>query len=87
MQDVVCRWDKDTFVLVFYDTNKVEAQIILSRIQALLDCTVYKSGGPDGGALSIAAQSIIMEAKTSANSGQNQLDVLIANLVNDPDEN
>jgi len=86
MQDVVCRWDKDKFVLAFYDTNETEAGIILSRIQALLDCTVYQSGKSDGGALSVSAQSTIMELRPSASAGKHQLETLVATVVNDPDE-
>jgi len=86
MQDVVCRWDKDKFVLAFYDTNKSEAKIILSRIRALLDCTVYPSGKTEVGALSVSAQSVIMEVQSTAHKSRNHLDDLIANVVNDPDE-
>lgn len=86
MQDVVCRWDKDKFVLAFYDTNKSEAKIILSRIRALLDCTVYPSGKTEVGALSVSAQSVIMEVQSTAHTSRNHLDDLIANVVNDPDE-
>ena len=73
--------------MAFYDTNETEAKIILTRIQALLDCTIYPSGSSDGGALSIAAQSVIMGIKPKALSGQNQLDALVTTLVVDPDEN
>lgn len=86
MQDVVCRWDEDKFVLAFYDTNETEAKIILARIRSLLDCTIYQSGSPEGGALSITAQSIIMELQSGTLAGQNQLDALMTNLVVDPDE-
>lgn len=86
MQDVVCRWDRDQFVLAFYDTNQTEAEIILGRIRALLDCAVYQTGSPEGGALGISAQSIIVPLETTPQANQNQLDRLVANLVNDPDE-
>lgn len=86
MQDVVCRWDENKFVIAFYNTNKSEAKIILTRIRALLDCTTYDSGSPLGGALSITAETTISEiAARNAGTGRH-LDVLIANLLHDPDE-
>lgn len=86
MQDVVCRWDKDKFVLAFFDTDAAEAKIILSRIQALLDCTVYDSGNFEGGPLGVSAQTVISEITPSASSTQTHLDGLISRLVADPDE-
>ncbi len=86
MQDLVCRWDRDKFVLAFYDTTAAEAKIILARIQSLLDCTVYDSGKNDGAPLSVSSQSSIMEIPPSANENRNRLDDLIANLIQDPDE-
>lgn len=86
MQDVVCRWDNDKFVLAFYDTGEFEAKIILSRIQSLLDCTVYESGTENGSPLTISAQTVIMEIDPSESKTQNHLDRLIANLIIDPDE-
>ena len=86
MQDVVCRWDEDTFVLAFFDTDTAEAKIILSRITALLECTVYDSGHRGGSALSIAAQTSISEINPGEGVDKNHLDVLIANLTQDPDE-
>ena len=86
MQDVVCRWDKDKFILAFYDTNQTEAEIILTRVRALLDCAVYQTGSSERGALGVSAQSVIVPLKTNPLASENQLDALIANLVNDPDE-
>lgn len=86
MQDVVCRWDEDKFVLAFYDTLASEAEIILTRIKALLDCTVYDSGKFEGAPLAVSAQTVISEISPAANSGSNYLDALITNLVEDPDE-
>lgn len=87
MQDVVCRWDVDTFALAFFDTDRSEAQIILTRIRALLDCTVYDSGRFEGAPLSISAQSYISVIKPSNRVTHNYLDSLMANLAQDPDEN
>lgn len=86
MQDVVCRWDEDKFVLAFFDTLAPEAKIILLRIKALLDCTVYGSGGKEGAPLAVSAQTVISEIYPAANTSHNHLDALIANLVQDPDE-
>jgi len=86
MQDVVCRWDEDKFVLAFFDTLASEAKIILSRIKALLDCTVYDSGNKEGAPLAVSAQTVISEIYPAANSNDNHLDALIGNLVQDPDE-
>jgi len=86
MQDVVCRWDENKFVLSFFDTDKVEARIILDRIKALLDCTVYNNGRVDGSPLCVSAQSVISEILPNQNSTHNHLDALIRNLAVDPDE-
>lgn len=86
MQDVVCRWDRDTFVLAFFDTDAPQAKIILARIRSLLDCTVYDSNKLKGGALSVSAQSVITEILPSANQSRNHLDALVTTLVQDPDE-
>ena len=86
MQDVVCRWDEDKFVLAFYDTLASEAEIILTRIKALLDCTVYDSGNLKGAALAVSAQTVIAEISPAESSGSNHLDSLISHLVEDPDE-
>lgn len=85
MQDVVCRWDKNKFVLSFFDTNKVEARIILDRIKALLDCTVYSNGRSDGRPLSVSAESVISEIGPHENLARNHLDALIRILAEDPD--
>lgn len=85
MQDVVCRWDQDKFVLAFFDTNQREAALILSRIKALLDCTVYDSGDFGGSPLSISAETLISEILPGVPPPKNLLDRLIADLVSDPD--
>ncbi len=87
MQDVVCRWDEDTFVLAFYNTDASEANTILTRITALLDCTVYDSGDFEGAPLSISAQTVISEINTTSNPSGNPLDKLISHLIQNPDEN
>ena len=86
MQDVVCRWDKDKFVLAFFNTNEAEAKTILKRIQALLDCTVYDSGIADGSPLSISAQNLIREIPPVDFASEHNLDGLIASLISDPNE-
>jgi len=86
MQDVVCRWDENKFVLSFFDTDKVEAQIILDRIKALLECTVYDNGRADGSPLSVSAESTISEILPDQNSTSNHLDALIRILAENPDE-
>ncbi len=86
IQDVVCRWDRDKLVMAFYDTNETEAKIILTRIKALLDCSIYPSGSSEGGALSVSAQAVIMGIQPLDRSTQKQLDALVTNLVVDPDE-
>lgn len=85
MQDVVCRWDEDIFVLAFLNTIRSEAQSILDRIRALLECAVYDSGTSAREALSISATSTLLEIKPGTQNGM-QLDVLIGNLIQDPDE-
>jgi len=37
MQDVVCRWDEDRFVLAFFNTEVAAADIVLERIKGLID--------------------------------------------------
>ena len=86
MQDVVCRWDKDTFVLAFFDTNTLEAEIILKRINALLDCTIYDNGFSEGEPLSVSAQSVVSEIKPATYTQHSHLDALINTLMHDPDE-
>lgn len=44
MQDVVCRWNAETFVLAFHNTNRIEAEIILSRIEALFESSIFEDG-------------------------------------------
>ena len=86
MQDVVCRWDDEKFVLAFFDTNASEAKIILSRINALLDCTIYDNGSSKGDPLSVSAQTVISEIEPVENISNNHLDALINSLMQDPDE-
>jgi len=86
MQDVVCRWDENIFVLAFFNTIESEAKTILTRIKALLDCTSYDSGVPLGGALSVSANSSILEIENHAESKETYLDSLVANLIQNPDE-
>lgn len=86
MQDVVCRWDEDKFVLAFFDTDSSEAEIILSRIKALLDCTIYDNGHSKGDPLGISAQTVISEIQPVANTSHKHLDALINSLLQDPDE-
>lgn len=86
MQDVVCRWDKDKFVLAFYNTDLSGAKIVLQRIKALLDCTVYDSGHVGGSPLSVTAQTYVQEIYPANVSGNNHLDSLVSNLLQDPDE-
>jgi two-component system cell cycle response regulator PopA len=86
MQDVVCRWDEDKFVLSFFDTNAAEAQIVLDRIKSLMDCSVYDSGHPNGSPLVVSAQTIISEVLPTHTADHSHLDALIRNLIIDPDE-
>ena len=86
MQDVVCKWDKGTFVLAFYDTDGAEALTVLKRIKALLDCTVYDSGVGTKGALTVSAETTVYEIKPEQRHKTTHLDALLANLSEDPDE-
>lgn len=43
MQDLVCRWDAETFILAFYNTNRAEAEIILNRIEALIESSTFEN--------------------------------------------
>jgi len=86
MQDVVCRWDDDSFIIAFFDTDKTAAKLILRRITALLDCTTFESGSPNLGALNVTAQTTILEISPNLNPNQPHLDALIATLHQDPDE-
>lgn len=86
MQDVVCRWDDDTFVIAFFDTDRVAAKLILNRIYTLLDCTVYESGTSNLGALNLTAQTKISEINSDGKTSHPHLDALIAELHQDPDE-
>ena len=86
MQDVVCRWDDDSFVIAFFDTDKSAAKLILRRITALLDCTTYDSGTSKAGSLNVTAQSTLLEIAPNLNANQPHLDALIATLYEDPDE-
>ena len=87
MQDVVCRWDEDIFALAFFDTTKTEAQTILSRIQSLIASSAYESGSDHGDALSITAQTTTLEIHAENRNADTHLDALIANLLQNPDEN
>lgn len=80
MQDVVCRWETDIFVLAFYDTTGSESEIILKRIRSLLDCTSYESGNAENAPLSILAQAVITEIAPTESEQANRLEKLIANL-------
>ena len=86
MQDVVCRWDENIFVLAFFNTVESEAKNILVRIKALLDCTSYESGVPLGSPLNISATSTILEIEPHDESEETYLDSLVANLLQNPDE-
>jgi len=79
MQDVVCRWDENIFVLAFLNTVESEAKNILHRIKSLLNCTT-------GDALSVSANSSILEIENHAESKETYLDSLVANLIQNPDE-
>ena len=85
MQDVLCRWDKDTLVLGFYDTNGSETKKILDRVNGLLSCNIFESGSPSGNGISVSAQATIMELGPRQALKLNVLDKLIANLRHDPD--
>ena len=85
MQDVLCRWDKDTLVLGFCDTNESETKTILDRVNGLLSCNIFESGSPSGNGISVSAQASIMELGPRQASKLNVLDRLIANLRHDPD--
>jgi len=87
MQDVICRWDENIFVLAFFNTIETEAENILKRIRSLLECTSYDSGIPLGAALNITATSTILEiGNNDLNSKDSYLDAIVANLIQDPDE-
>ncbi len=85
MQDVMCRWETDIVVLVFYDTTEFEARSVLARIRDLLDCTIFKNGASKDNALTVSAQSSGIELDPAADFQDNVLDKLIANLIHDPD--
>lgn len=85
MQDVVCRWSENIFLLAFYNTNLTEAKAILSRIKALLDYSVYGTGYDDHDALSMSADSSILEINRQNNSTHNHLEILIGNLKENPE--
>ena len=87
MQDVLCRWDKDTLIVAFYNTNKAEAGTVLARIKGLLDCTIYDSGSPGENGIGVSAQSIIMEVGVGPDGPENIIDKLMANLRHDADIN
>ncbi|GGX58884.1 GGDEF domain-containing protein [Litorimonas cladophorae] len=42
MQDVVSRWNAETFILAFYNTNRTEAEVILNRIEALFESSIFE---------------------------------------------
>ena len=87
MQDIVCRWDNDIFVVAFFDTDEIAAKRILRRINALLDHAVYKSGStPNLGSLNVTAQTTVLEINPSPKINAHHLDNLIATLHQDPDE-
>ena len=86
MQDVVCRWDENIFVLAFLNTVESEAKNILHRIKSLLNCTTYDGGIPLGDALSVSANSTILEIVNHDQSKETYLDSLVANLLQNPDE-
>ena len=87
MQDVLCRWDKDTLIVAFYNTNKAEADTVLARIKGLLDCTIYDSGSPGENGIGVSSESIIMEVGSGPGRPENIIDKLMANLRHDADLN
>jgi len=86
MQDIVCRWTDDILVLGFFDTDRSAAENILTRINALLACTIYDNGDVGNGTLSVTTQSTIMEITPESNLDRNHLDGLIKILNQDPDQ-
>ena len=87
MQDVICRWDGDKFVLTFFGTDRFGAEIILSRIQALLDCTVYDGGNAtEKTALEVSAQALIQEIYPTTGTSEDYLDGFIARLLQNSTE-
>jgi len=79
MQDVLCRWDNDTLIVAFYNTNKAEADTVLARIKGLL------SPGENG--IGVSSESIIMEVGSGPGRPENIIDKLMANLRHDADLN
>jgi two-component system cell cycle response regulator PopA len=67
MQDTVAHYNEDTYLLLFPDTNAHEAQIILDRLKALVDCTAYNSGNP-GAALTMSLEASISEVERHESS-------------------
>ena len=86
MQDVLCRWEEDTLILSLFDTTEAEARIVLNRIRALLDCSIFESGSLIGNGLSISAQSKIIGCMDGSIDVKNMLAGLVASLRQDPDE-
>jgi len=80
MQDVVARWDTDRFVLAFYNTDKLEAALILSRLENLIDCSAYKPDPTSDSALTLSIESHIHEIRPGKHTAREHLDALIVEL-------
>jgi len=80
MQDIVSRWDDNNFVLSFYDTDPSAAEIILSRIEALIDCSAFSSGPSQEAALTLSVKSYIHTVEPSDQSAKFHLNSLMMSL-------
>ncbi len=80
MQDVVCRWDADTFVLAFYNTNSVETHVILGRIEGLISSCCYDNSADAKGALTFNVESAVSEISDYQQSATAHLSTLVTSI-------
>ena len=64
MQDVVARYDDNTFLLAFSDTDAAAGEIIMKRIQGLVDCAAFDSGAGRSSAFTVSLAHTIVEHRT-----------------------
>lgn len=62
MQDVVCRYDADRFLIACFNTTRLEAEGILARLQSLIESSAYDVGYGQDAAFTLTLESHIVES-------------------------
>lgn len=80
MQDVVCRWESDVFVLAFFNTDEARAKTILKRVKSLIDCSAYRNSPENLSALTFGVEHSILELPPYTKDAVTNLARLISDL-------